>query len=475
MRFVALILFCIGLIQPAFGQVVQIVKPECGPLQCRVSIATGVIIGRRVGSPYTYYILTVYHVTGNKPRQLVRRGDNYQLSIVTPSGRYPAKILSYNGERLLMLLSIDVPATAPELPVMPIANALPKAGDAVDIHGHSHRRNGGYGVRSVVLRSVSADVFTITSPFEQGESGGPIVLNGQIVGLCEGYFNATKIGFGPSVIAVRDFLGLPPAGGTQGGTNTGQAGVSVSGTVPVPGGSIVSVPGGSIVSVPPPPAPDDRSGDAPRYSPPVHRPGEITPAPVPVDRPRAEPDPISHPIDAAEPIPAKRGDTAGDGVTGPGLGPQITPQGSGPRDSGDAPSLGERLGSAANTGLTLWNILAGAGIVAGTGGAAGLAMFAAGRLFAARRRRTGSDEPRLPYHDDQTLPRHPPVARPVPIVPQEANFIPIPTDYRREAVDWALEQHGRRWPAAIPTVDAIKSLINQRLQSRGYGRDTLHE
>lgn len=450
------------------AQVVQIVKPICGPVQCRVSIGSGVIIGRRVGATYTYYVLTAYHLSGNKPRQLIRRGYDYQMTVVSAAGRYPAKIISYNGERLLMLLSIDVPATAPELPAMPIADVLPRAGDAVDIHGHSYVRNGAYGVRSVVLRTVSADVFTITSPFEQGESGGPLVKNGQLIGLCEGYYNETKIGFGPSVIAIRDFLNLPPCGASQRG---GEGGMHVSGRVPMPGGQ--------RVSVPPPPAPDDQAvGDAPRYTPPVYRPGEITPAPVPGDRPRAEPDPISHPIDEtpttpAEPIPARprRGSFDDD----PGIGPEIAAGGSARTDPVEPPSVGERLGNAAATGLTIWNILAGAGIVAGTGGVAGVAMFALGRLFAARRRRREHDAPTPPYHDDQTLPRHPPVARPIPLRPQEANFIPIPTDYRREAVDWALEQHGRRWPAAIPTVDAIKSLINQRLQSRGYGRETLHE
>jgi len=256
----------------------------------------------------------------------------------------------------------------------------------------------------------------------------------------------------------------------------------VSGRVP----GQLPVSGGSSVSVPPPPAPDDQSfGDAPRYTPPgytppLHRPGEITPAPVPVDRPRPEPDPISRPIDEtpAEPIPGRSDRGPRESGGSPGLGPEIATRGPTPGNPVEPPSVGERLGNAASTGLTIWNVLAGVGLVTGIGGPIGLGMYALGKLAAARRRRRGEDASTPPYHEDQPSPRPAPtspIARPVPLAPQQANFIPIPTDYRREAVDWALEQHGRRWPAAIPTVDAIKSLINQRLESRGYGRDTLHE
>lgn len=475
MRCLALLLMLIGLTQPAFGQVVKIVKPECGPLKCRFYLATGVIIGREPTPDRQfnqYWILTVHHVSGDrwdaKVKQHFRRNVDYNLFVVAGGTRFPASIVNSNGDLFLMLLTCKIPAHVPAMAVMPIATVDPQAGQAVAIHGHSYKRNGEYGQRSVTIRAYGPTQFEITSPFEEGESGGPVVHNGQIVGLSEGYHVRTKIGFGPSLGAIRGFLSLSLTGAGQGGGIDRQAEVSVPSRVPVSGGS--------VVSVPPPPAPEDQPiGNSPRYSPPLHNPGEITPAPMPVDRPRAEPDPISRPVDDIdpEPIPAKPRGGAGEPANE--LGTPIASGGSAPENPVDAPSVGERVANAANTGLTLWNFLAGVGVVTGIGGPIGLGMFALGKIVAARRRRSVSPQPNPPYQDDQPLPRHPPIARPVPLAPQEANFIPIPTDYRREAVDWAMAQHGQRYPGAIPSIEAIKSLINQRLQSRGHGRETLHD
>lgn len=434
-----------------------------------------------------YSILTAYHNSGNRwdahQRQKIRRNVDYKLFVVAGGQRFPATIVSGNGDLLLMFLTCTIPGNIPAMPVMPISNVDPQAGQSVSILGYSYTRNGQYGQRSLTLRSVGPERFEVTSPFEEGESGGPIVQNGKIVGLCEGYDVKTRFGFGPSLGAIRLFLSFNPNAIGDGGRQTGQAGMPMHGGVPMPGQLPMS--GGSSVSVPPPPAPDDQSvGDAPRYTPqyvpPVHRPGEITPAPVPVDRPRAEPDPISRPIDEtpAEPIPGRADRGPGESGGGAGLGPEIATRGPTPGNPVESPTVGERLGQAASTGLTIWNVLAGVGLVTGIGGPVALGMYALGKLAAARRRRRGDDASTPPYQEDQPSPRPAPTAptaRPVPLAPQQANFIAIPTDYRREAVDWALEQHGRRWPAAIPTVDAIKSLINQRLESRGYGRDTLHQ
>lgn len=474
MRVFAILLLLIALDQPAFGQVVKIIKPECGPVKCRFYLGTGVIVGREPTADRQfnqYWILSVHHVSGNRwdalVKQRLRRDVNYNLFVVAGGTRFPASIVSGNGELCLMLLTCKIPLQVPAMAVMPIATVDPQAGQAVVIHGHSYKRNGEYGQRSVTIRAYGQTRFEITSPFEEGESGGPIVQNGHIVGLCEGYDVRTKNGFGPSLGAIRGFLSFPPGNGDGGGINR-QVGVSVPGRVPVSGGS--------AVSVPPPPAPDEQSvGDAPRYSPPIYQPGEITPSPVPVDRPKPEPDPISQPIDTDAERIGKRIEAASGERTEPGNGTPYEADQSTSRNPEPTPSVGQRLGNAAQTGLTLWNLLAGVGLVAGTGGTAGLAMFVLGRVFAARRRRSVSPQPTPPYQDDQTLPRHPPIARPIPLAPQEANFIPIPTDYRREAVDWALSQHGQRYPGAIPSVEAIKSLINQRLQSRGHGRETLHD
>jgi len=401
-------------------------------------------------------------VTGNKPHQLIRRGFDYQLVVETGAGRFPAKIHSYNGERLLMLISIDVPASLPELAVMPIADVLPSAGDAVEIHGHSHMRNGGYGVRSVVLRTVEPELFTITSPFQQGESGGPIVKNGQIVGLCEGYYNASKIGFGPSVIAIRDFLGVPPVGSTPSGNPAGQ--------VPVSSG--LSVRSGGM-SVPPPPEPTD----APKYTPPVHSPREVTPPPEPTLAPRPEPDPRTGPVEDED-----------DGSQGAPIPIRSQPTQQADRteqaDSPEAPTVGRKLANAASTGLDIWAMLAGAGIVVGTGGIGGLALLAWRGLRAVRTvsavrsqfRKPRANPPestsRPSVTPDPSPQDHPAWSGNLP--PHDVRFVPIPNDYRKASVDFALEQAGRRYPGAIPTVEVIKSMINQHLQATGHGPDTLH-
>lgn len=467
LRVLCILCVFFGLGGSVFAQVVQIVTPVCGPVRCTVSIGSGVIIGRQaVGDCRTYYILTVYHISGNRPNQLIRRGVDYKMTVIVQSGKYPAKIHSYNGERLLMLLTIQVPAGVPDMPVMPIADALPCAGDAVAIHGHSFRRNGGYGVRSVVLRTIGPTEFTITSPFEQGESGGPVVLDGKIIGLCEGFYNASKIGFGPSLVSIREFLSLPPVGETTGGRQSG---------LPVPGG-VPMRSGGMSVSVPPPPS------DAPRYSPPVHQPGQITPAPeldsdprtgsVGSETERAESPPGRPPAEVTPASPRKPTE------------PTEQAERAGQTDSPEAPTVGRKLASAASTSLDVWAMLAGAGIVVGTGGLGGLALLAWRGWRAAKTVSSVRSRYRT-FRGNQQKPTQQPGVTPVAtqqdppswdgrLPPHDVRFVPVPNDYRKASVDFALEQAGRKYPGAIPTVEVIKSMINQHLQATGHGPDTLH-
>lgn len=480
----------------ASAQVVKITMPVqgkvCTPFFCKPvtqeGIGAGVIIGRSTNASgdSTYRILTVYHLTGNKPHQWLRRNHNYQLTVHTRVGRFPAKIVSYNGEMLLMLLSIEVPAGAAEMPCLPVADVLPNAGDPVSIYGFAFRRNGEYGGRSVILRSIDAGIFTVMSPFDQGESGGPLVKNGQIVGLCEGYYDDDKTGFGPSVIAIRRFLDLPAIGSRPAGRHSegtperpavpNQAGVPVRPGVPVR--ADVSVPGGQL---PVQPKPTDTGSDAGSGG--------------------------DHPSDGAAGVGEAPPFVAGSGVGGyrqvdtPQPGTITSPVGSAGQGSqtetpatGDARSLvsGNRSGTAESIkraavfGMDAWSMLAGVGLVAGTGGLGGLALLAwrgykglKALKAATALRRSWQDEPRPgppPPPPRRTTGATvasvvPPI---VPLDPQNVNFVEVPTDYRRASVDYALAETGRRYPGAIATLEVVKSLINQHLAGTGHGADTLH-
>lgn len=454
---------------PASAQVVKIVKPECGPVKCRFYIGTGVIVGREPTADQQfnqYWILTVHHVSGNRwdalVKQRIRKNVNYNLFVVAGGARFPASIVNANGDLFLMLLTCKIPVHVPAMAVMPIATVDPQAGQAVAIHGHSYKRNGEYGQRSVTIRSYGPTRFEITSPFEEGESGGPIVKNGQIVGLCEGYDVRTKNGFGPSLGAIRGFLSFPHSGNGDGSGTSGQ--VPVSSGLPVQSGGM---------SVPPPPEPTD----APKYSPPVHSPREVTPPPEPTLAPRPEPDPRTGPVEDEDdgsqgtPIPIRNQ-------------PTQQAEGAGQTDSPEAPTVGRKLANAASTGLDIWAMLAGAGIVVGTGGIGGLALlawrgFRAARTVSAVRgkfRKSRANPPESTSRSSVT-----PVPAPQDhsawngtLPPHDVRFVPIPNDYRKASVDFALEQAGRRYPGAIPTVEVIKSMINQHLQATGHGPDTLH-
>lgn len=466
------------LLWPAFAdaQVVKIVRQVCGPFSCKFEIGSGVVIGRTpaANGGTTYRILTVYHVCGNqwdmRVKQWVKRGHDYKMTAVTPAGRFPAQIAAWSGEDMLMLLTIEVPAGSPAIGFWEIADTLPSAGDAVTIHGHSYKRNCEYGARSLTLRLYGPKEFETTSQFEQGESGGPIVKNGKIVGLCEGYDARTKCGLGPSVVAIRWFLGLPPIGPPRPGQQPGLPVRQPESGDGLPPASALSVPRpGSVVPVPPSPA--ERETQPPGVAPGVDAkadgagnattPGGPAPTPAqpgdsgPCDAPLFTP-----PVHIAQRAPLPEPDP----ISGPTQSPRSPPR--------PAANVGQVIGR----GMDIWSMLAGAGIVAGTGGVGGLALLAwrgykAGKVVAGavHRRRQRPAAPQV--SSLQTPPQQPRT----PLEPQEANFIEVPVDYRREAVDWALAKHGQKYPGSIPVLEGVAALINQRLQSKGHGPETLHQ
>lgn len=419
------------------GQVVMVQQRQgCLVGQCKVFAGSGVIVGRKVTPQhdYEYLVLTVPHNAGISTRRPFVPGASYGLSVVTSAGNAPATVVRVDERRFLMLITFRG-AIRDEMQVMRIANAAPAAGSPVVIHGFSHTRSGQYGTRSLTLRTFGDDEFTTTSAFEQGESGGPVVNSGsEIIGLCEGY-NVRKIGFGPSVVAIRRFLGLPGLGAAVGSSGPGRPG-------PVSQGIGVSVSGGGMpggpVSVPPPPIPADghagnevAGGDARPFIPPVHNPGTVRPVDPPVDvdpEPiRPTPDPISSPIaDGSDPIPAIPIPKAGAGT-----GADTT--------SRNQPETGAAAVDRPKTGLNLWDVLGVAGAIAGvtvgTGGIGTVGYLAAkglGAVLAARRARRAVPEQRPPPIQ-QPIAQQPapivPVANPVP--PRRPFVIPSPGPHGR--------------------------------------------
>lgn len=498
----------------AQAQVVQVQQRSCCLLgQCKIYTGSGVVINRTTlqNGDYEYEVLTVAHLTRLQWNQRFNPNSNYGLSVITPFGNIPARIKKYDGPGFLMLLSIIDSTRSADIPAMRIANTIPSPGEPVEIHGFSHKTNGQYGVRSLMMRSVGPKTFTVTSPFEQGESGGPVCnRNGEIIGLCEGYNLVTKIGDGPSVIAIRRFIGLPPPVAI--GYSRPQQGTADAGQLPVqPRVPVYSPPQEMRVR--------DPIADAPPFErKPIYNPGPVVPPPpaepidtkpvdtkpaVPVPEQRTKPDPIK--VEDSPSIPRI---------------PQATPKeptqlardqqqggsaGTAANDPVSAQSTIKRQAiTAAKFGLDLWSVLAGVGLVAGTGGVGAVALwgwrgFKAARALKQMRQGWGGPlmSPPSPvsqqvrdFVNQQPLVYRPPVA---PVVAPQKNtlddtmprskwngtipkhditFVEIPSDFRKASVDFALGELARTNREAA---ERCKSLINQHLSATGHARpDELH-
>ena len=173
-----LLLTLLMLLVPAVAQA-QVVQVQqrigCNLGRCKIGMGSGVAIGwepTQAGCR-KYYVLTVAHNAGVTERVRFDPRLNYGMSVITRSGINPAKVEQCDGSRFLLLLSF-VETTGDKIPVLPISNRISQAGEPVTISGFSQSRQGQFGVRSLSLRSTGPRCFTVTSPFEQGESGGPV-------------------------------------------------------------------------------------------------------------------------------------------------------------------------------------------------------------------------------------------------------------------------------------------------------------
>lgn len=154
--------------------------------------------------------------------------------------------------------------------------------------------------------------------------------------------------------------------------------------------------------------------------------------------------------------------------------------------------MGRKLANAAGTGLDVWAMLAGAGIVVGTGGIGGLVLLAWRGLRAAKtvahvasivRPQQSSPTPPVAHPVTQPIEQRRPFVVPaVPpawdgkLPPHDVRFVNVPNDFRKESVDWALEQFARTEPRLRNAAGKFKSLINQHLSASGHARpEELHE
>jgi len=138
--------------------------------------------------------------------------------------------------------------------------------------------------------------------------------------------------------------------------------------------------------------------------------------------------------------------------------------------------VGRKLANAASTGLDVWAMLAGAGIVVGTGGIGGLALLAWRGLQVARTVAHVANVVRPHQPDPQYSP--PVIQTPQtvavigthsPPLPQQVinttSFVPFETPRHQQAYDWAKAELGRKWPGTIESLTAMDHLINQHLSA----------
>lgn len=513
------------------GQTIIVRQQVCDRGRCRMFAGSGAVIQRQQSGNGVskYFVITVAHNASVFALTQYNPAIHKGMSVVVDGVSYPAQIEKCSGRDYLMLLSF-IETTGREIPVWPITERRPSAGTPVVIQGYSAKNNGQFAERSLVLRSYGPDTITVQSPFDQGESGGPVLgTDGVILGLCEGH-DEREIPWGPSADAIRRFLSLPAIGsiphgrGSQSTEQTGQAGVRPA--VPVQSPGMPMQPGQVPVprDVPPPPIPREPVVTAPVPTQPAVQPvvptespdvptehaGDPTPAiPIPPVRPVPIPDPISNPIAS--------GNTATDQGDSPATPIATTPSGIGsnqPSESVPTPKPAQsKVAKAVETGLNIWSLLAGAGIVAGTGGIGGL-VFAAWRgakavkaLRDLRQGVTGQSQvvPPMQPVQQQSIPAqqiqapqiteypHPnvvpytptqgrigPTFGDVPIAkivhPQiDANFIPIPDDFRKSAIEDALKMAATKRPDGTAVLDLFKSLLNQRLSGDGIPASLLHK
>lgn len=464
-----LVLLTPSLVHAQFVQVHQ--RYGCNRGKCFIGTGSGVVIGWEPTKEgcRKYYVLTSAHNAGVYFKTQYNPAQNYGMFVPTRAGLAPAKIEKCSGREYLMLLSF-VETSGEAIGVAPIANRIPDAGEPVTVHGFPDEQQCQYGARKLQLRSVDSDVYTITTSFKQGESGGPILdKNGEIQGICEGWNanpngTATRVYFGPSVIAIRRFLGLPAVGARVQSEQPAQ-----------------QLPVRPVVQVPPPP----EIGDAEKYTPPVHQPRPVVPAPLPSDEPRKPDDREQRRTE----LPPTKEETPP--ATTPRI-PEIPksrePDRPAPEQRTEpAPTVGQKLLRAGVFGMDLLSVLAGAGIVGGTGGIGWFVLAALKWRRAAKAASVVVPAVAHVLHPSQPVVTTVPVSQVVqqpqqiavvatesPPLPQQvintASFIPYESNLHQQAYEWAKENIGKRWPGTAETFPALDSLIGQYISSRTKGK-----
>lgn len=455
MRNFLIAILLVGLLPSTLSaQIVQIqATSDCRLGKCSIQFGSGVMIGRQTDESRqktVYHVITVPHVV---------RGAS-AVYIVSNTGRIPARVVNINEQAYLMLLSFDMPISAPALKLISIDGGIQPAGSDVLICGYPEREQGRYSQRSLVLKSFSEDMFETTSPFQLGESGGPIVRNGKVVGLCEGYHVRSKIGFGPSGPAIVRFLGYRTEREGTNSPTSPRGSTNGSGVVPAP------VPPPPVpmseVSVPSVPLPTDPMPTTPSKPVEIPSPPNLPPS----STPKPEPDETFVPT-PAQPIK--------------GESPPIK------KDEGEKrylPIVSDQP-TKKGFGMDLLSLAVGALGVASGGGLVGVGMWLAKRKLA--QVATAAVVDRIhhtisPTQQPSLVPSQPvqytnPIQQPPVIIgtqspplPQQvyntASFVPYETKDFQEAYEFAKLEISKKWPGSIDAQVVMDSLIQQYLTAK---------
>lgn len=137
-----------------------------------------------------YTVLTAAHV--------VRAG--WPHAVLVGETEYPAEVLDHDVGPDLAVVSFDCPA---DIPVLPVAEETPADGAAAESHGFP---GGGKRLdrKTRVRTKVFTDAYAADGGFLKGESGGSVVVNGELVGVVSG--TSGRTGIVVPLAAVKAFL-----------------------------------------------------------------------------------------------------------------------------------------------------------------------------------------------------------------------------------------------------------------------------
>lgn len=158
-----------------------------------------------VGSHYKYGTATLISISKGRAwyitnHHLTTLGSRSTYALQTPTTEYEAAYAYSNARLDLALLYAETPKDATPLE---LAKKLPASGEHVGIHGWSHATTFGY--QAGPITATDADDIQIGVGANIGQSGGPIMHRGKVVGLVAR--TNGRYSWGPSIRAIRRFLG----------------------------------------------------------------------------------------------------------------------------------------------------------------------------------------------------------------------------------------------------------------------------